>query len=119
MASEHKNRDGDYLCVFGLSVERGTRLMKGNKSKVPFSYNTELWFADYFWPFFSNYSYEEIAKLVLEVLIASEAPHTSSEDVPQELLDSFQKCCEERNLLDEQGCFVGPYKLVEFFCGKK
>ena len=118
VASEDKNRDGDYICVFGLSVERGTRLMKSNRARVPFSYNTELWFADYFWPFFSNYSYEEIAKLVLDVLIASEARHTSSEDVPQELLDSFQKCCEEKNLLDENYCFVDPYKLVEFFCGK-
>jgi hypothetical protein len=118
VASGDKNRDGGYICVFGLSVERGMRLMKGNRSKVPFSYNTELWFADYFWPFFSNYSYEEIAKLVLDVLIVSEARHTSSEDVPQELIDSFQKCCEEKNLLDANGCFVDPYKLVEFFCGK-
>jgi hypothetical protein len=118
VASGDKNRDGDYICIFGLSVERGMRLMKGNRARVPFSYNTELWFADYFWPFFSNYSYEEIAKLVLDVLIASEARHTSSEDVPQELLDSFQKCCEEKNLLDENGCFVDPYRLVEFFCGK-
>jgi hypothetical protein len=118
VASGDKNRDGDYICVFGLSVERGMRLMKGNRSKVPFSYNTELWFADYFWPFFSNYSYEEIAKLVLDVLIASEAPHTSSEDVPQELINSFQKCCEDKNLLDANGCFVEPYRLVEFFCGK-
>jgi len=118
VASGDKNRDGAYLCIFGLSVERGTRLIKGNKSHVPFSYNTELWFADYLWPFFSNYSYEEIAKLVLDVLIASKARHTSSKNVPQELLDSFQKCCEEKNLLDEKCCFVDPYKLVEFFCGK-
>jgi hypothetical protein len=118
VASGDKNRDGDYICVFGLSVERGMRLMKGNKSGVPFSYNTELWFADYFWPFFSNYSYEEIAKLVLDVLIASNARHASSEDVPQELLDSFRKCCEEKNLLDGNGCFIDPYSLVGFFCGK-
>jgi hypothetical protein len=118
VASGDKNRDGDYICVFGLSVERGMRLMKGNRAKVPYSYNTELWFADYFWPFFSNYSYEEIAKLVLDVLIASEAPHSSSEDIPQELINSFQKCCEEKNLLDANGCFDDPYRLVEFFCGK-
>lgn len=91
--------------------------MKRNKSATPFSYNTELWFADYFWPFFSNYSYEEIAMLVLDVLIESRAPHTSSEDIPQELLDSFKKCCEEKGLIDKNGCFVEPYTLVEFFCG--
>lgn len=118
VASGDKNRDGDYICVFGLSVERGMRSMKGNRSGVPFSYNTELWFADYFWPFFSNYSYEEIAKLVLDVLIASEARYTNIEDVPQELLDSFQKCCREKNLLDDNGSFVDPYRLVEFFCGE-
>ncbi len=117
VASGDKNRDGDYICVFGLSVERGNRLMKGNRSGVAFSYNTELWFADYFWPFFSNYSYEEIAMLVLDVLIASEARRRSSEDVPQELINSFQKCCEENNLLDEHKCFVDPHKLVTFFCG--
>ncbi len=119
VASGDKNRDGDYICIFGLSVERGLRLMKANKARVPFSYNTELWFADFFWPFFSNYSYEEIARLVLDVLIASETQHTSSEDVPQELLDSFRKCCEEKNLLDENECFVDPYRLVEFFCGNQ
>ena len=112
-----KNRDGDYICVFGLSVERGKRLMKGNRSGVPHSYNTELWFADYFWPFFSNYSYEEISTFVLDVLIQSEERRASFENVPQALLDSFQKCCEEKNLLDEKKCFVDPHKLVIFFCG--
>jgi hypothetical protein len=118
VASGDKNRDGDYICVFGLSVERGSRLMKGNKYGIAFSYNTELWFADYFWPFFSNYSYEYIAMLVLDVLIDSQARRSSSEDVPQELIESFEKSCEEHNLLDKNKCFVDPHKLVAFFCGK-
>jgi hypothetical protein len=119
VASSDKNRDGEYICVFGLSVERGTRLVKRNKLGAAFSSNTELWFADFFWPFFSNYTYEEIAKLVLDVLIATEKRHSSIEDIPKELLDSFEKCCKENNLLDEQGRFVDPYKLVEFFCSSR
>lgn len=114
-----KNRDGVYICVFGLSVERGKRLIKSNKAKVPYSYNTELWFADFFWPFFSNHSYEEIAKFVLDVLIESKTPYLVSEEIPQELLDSFGDCCKKYNLIDDHGCFVDPHKLVSFFCGNK
>jgi len=93
--------------------------MKGNRAKVPYSYNTELWFSDYFWPFFSNYSYEEIAVLVLDVLLESENPYLVSEEIPPELLDSFRKCCRENELLDDKDCFVDPHKLIKYFCGNK
>lgn len=119
VASGDKNRDGAYLCVFGLSVERGKRLIKGNRARVPYSYNTELWFADYFWPFFSNYSYEEIAELVLDVLIETKTPYLISEEIPQELLDSFEECCRKYNLLDDKSCFIDPHSLVSFFCGSR
>jgi hypothetical protein len=93
--------------------------MKGNKAKTPYSYNTELWFADYFWPFFSNYSYEEIASFVLDVLLESENPYITVEEIPQELLDSFGDCCKKHSLIDKNGCFVDPHKLVSYFCGDK
>lgn len=113
-----KNRDGDYICVFGMTMERGIRTIRHNqKTGNPYSINTELWFSDYFWPFFSNYSYEEIAKFVLEVLIALEEQKTSgAEEVPQELLDSFEECCREYDLLDKEGRFEDAFKLVELFC---
>ncbi len=112
-----KNRDGAYICVFGLSVERGKRLIKSNKEKTPYSYNTELWFADYFWPFFSNYSYEEIANLVLDVLIETKTPFLINEEIPKELIDSFGKCCKKYKIVDDKGYFIDPHKLVSFFCG--
>ncbi len=114
-----KNRDGDYICVFGISMERGQRTIRRNqKTGSPYSVNTELWFSNFFWPFFSNCSYEEIAKLVLEVLIATEKREYYAEDIPQELLDSFEECCRGAGLLDKEGRFNDAYKLVELFCRK-
>ncbi len=115
-----KNRVGDYICVFGISMERGQRTIRKNqKTGNAYSINTELWFSDFFWPFFSNYSYEDIAKLVLEVLITAQKQEISdSDDVPQELLDSFEECCRASGLLDKNGRFDNAYKLVELFCRK-
>ncbi len=120
-AKRDKNRDGEYLCVFGISMERGLRSIRRNqKTGNALSYNTELWFSDFFWPFFSNYSYVEIAKLVLEVLLAGKHLEVATNyGVPKELVDSFEDCCRQNNLLDKQGCFSDPVKLVELFCGKK
>lgn len=116
-----KNRDAYYLCVFGITIERGLRSMRRNqKTGMPYSVNTELWFSDFFWPFFSNYSYEDIVKAVLEILLAAPAPEPSKQlKIPQELLDSFEACCRESELLDEQGRFKDAFKLVELFCRKK
>jgi hypothetical protein len=114
-----KNRDGDYICVFGISMDRGQRtIRRSQKTGNAYSINTELWFSDFFWPFFSNYSYEEIAKLVLEVLIATEVQDFYTQDVPPELLDSFEECCRSATLLDGDGRFRDAYKLVELFCRK-
>jgi len=115
-----KNRDGDYLCVFGMTIERGLRNMRRNqKTGILYSVNTELWFSDFFWTFFSNHSYEAIVKAVLEVLLAMKAVESSKTvEIPQELLDSFEECCREYELLDKQGRFNSAFKLVELFCRK-
>lgn len=115
-----KNRDGDYICVFGISMERGQRtIRRSQKTGNAYSINTELWFSDFFWPFFSNYSYEEIAKLVLEVLITTQGQEFSDNgDIPKELLNSFEECCYDAGLLDKDGYFNDAYKLVELFCRK-
>lgn len=114
-----KNRAGDYICIFGISIEKGSRTIRRNqKTGSAYSINTELWFSDFFWPFFSNYSYEEIAKMVLEVLLSLPSSQFESDEIPQELLDSFKRCCKSANLLDNNGCFNDPFKLVELFCRK-
>lgn len=115
-----KNRDGDYLCVFGITMEHGLRSIRRNqKTGNAYSINTELWFSDFFWPFFSNYSYEEIAKLVLEVLLATRRLAIShANKVPQELVDSFENYCRRYDLLDDKGRFNDAFKLVELFCRK-
>jgi hypothetical protein len=119
-ASTDKNRVGDYICVFGITIEHGQRRIRGNqKNKNPYSPNTELWFSDFFWPFFSNYSYEEIATLVLDVLIASKGLNfREGNEVPEELLKSFEDSCRDFDLLDSKGYFNDAYKLVKLFCQK-
>ncbi|HQY92340.1 hypothetical protein [Caldilinea sp.] len=114
-----KNRTGPYMCVFGIAMERGTRLIrKQAKSGNPYSVNTEIWLSDYFWPFFANYTYEEIMKAVLDVLMES---YDSDElvtqvEAPPLLLDAFGEACRTHGLVDDSGVFADPYRLVEFFC---
>lgn len=118
-AISDKNRDGDYICVFGIAMEKGQRAIKARQgTKTPYSANTEVWYSDFFWPFFSTYSYDEIAKAVLDVLI--ENGHLSSLDVeiPDDLIESFGECCRRQHLLDENGNFNDAHRLVDLFCGK-
>ncbi len=121
VAKTDKNAIGPYCCVFGIAMDRGTRYIKREqKSKLPHSVNTEVWLSDYFWPFFSNYSYEEIMTLVLDVLISSyEAENLSTEiEIPDKLLDSFGEACARAGLIDDKGVFNDPYRLVHFFVNK-
>lgn len=121
VAKTDKNAIGPYCCVFGIAMDRGMRYIKREqKSKVPHSVNTEVWLSDYFWPFFANYSYEEIMTLVLDVLISSyEAENLSTEvEIPDALLDSFGAACAKAGLVDENGIFNDPYRLVHFFVNK-
>ncbi|MET0621405.1 MAG: hypothetical protein ABW250_00345 [Pyrinomonadaceae bacterium] len=72
VAKNDRNRPGAYCCVFGIAMDRGTRYIKREqKSRRAHSENTEVWLSDFFWPFFANYSYEEIMTLVLDVLISA------------------------------------------------
>ena len=80
--------------------------------------NTEIWFSDFFWPFFSNYSYDEIAKTVLDILISKNNLSSLDVIIPKELIDTFGEECKKYKLLDENGCFNDAYKLVDLFCGK-
>lgn len=114
-----KNRAGHYICVFGFTIGRGQRGIRKNKKGIPYSINTELWYADFFWPFFSNYAYEEIVKAVLKVLLEIKVENkTEAREIPQGLLDSFGTCCREYALLNEKGYFYDAFKLVELFCRK-
>lgn len=118
-AKSDKNRTGPYLCVFGIAMEHGTRsIRKQNANKNPYSVNTEIWLSDYFWPFFANYTYEEIMKAVLDVLMESYEMEvlTTQVEVPTLLLDAFGEACRKHGLVDDSGAFHDPYHLVEFFC---
>lgn len=120
-AQNDRNRIGPYFCVFGLAIDRGTRYIKQElRTKKPHSINTEVWHSDYFWPFFANYSYDEIMKAVLDVLIELSSPDKllTEVEVPEKLLESFGTCCWRANLIDDSGKFNDPYKLVRFFCEK-
>lgn len=119
VAKSDKNRTGSYCCVFGIAMERGMRYIKReHKTKKAHSVNTEIWLSDFFWPFFANYSYEEIMATVLEVLMGSYVPDKLSNqiDVPNKLLEAFGKSCKKAGLVDDFGKFYDPRKLVSFFC---
>jgi len=119
MAQGDKNRTGPYLCIFGIAMDKGKRKIRNEgKTGTPYSFNTEVWLSDYFWPFFSNCSYEDIIKTVLQVLMEDGGVSSLDINIPEELLTSFGKECENYGLLDEKGNFNDPEKLVDLFCGK-
>lgn len=122
-AIQDKNKTGPYCCIFGIAMDHGYRkIKKDQKSKRPHSINTEVWLSDYFWPFFTNYQYEEIMRLFLEVLIESEEKPEelpSEIEIPDLLLNSFGTECHEAGLLDELGNFNDPFALMTFFCARK
>jgi len=120
MAKADKNRTGPYICIFGIAMEKGTRSIKNeSKTKQPYSFNTELWLSDFFWPFFSNYAYEDVIKAVLDVLLEQEGDNNGLEvHIPDELIESFGTTCRDYELLDKDGKFNNAYKLVDLFCGK-
>lgn len=120
-AINDKNRKGPYCCVFGIAMDRGVRYIKIEKrTEKPHSFNTEVWLSDFFWPFFANHGYEEIMQAVLSVLIDEYTPEmlSSQIEIPDELLESFGESCKRAKLVDDNGYFHDPYRLVEFFCQK-
>ncbi len=119
MAMNDRNRVGPYCCVFGITMDRGQRYIKvEQRNGQPYSVNTEVWLSDFLWPFFANYSYKEIMTLVLDVLLDIQ----ESEDliaqiqVPDEVLEFFGAECRKAGLVNEDGHFDDPYKLIQFFC---
>lgn len=118
IAKGDKNRIGPYICIFGIAMEKGLRVIRRQqKTGEVYSSNTEIWLSDFFWPFFSNYSYEEIIKMVLNVLIDHNKKDDFEFEIPDEILESFGECCQRCNLIDENGIFNDAYKLVDLFCG--
>lgn len=119
MARLDKNKVGPYLCVFGIAMQKGIRYAKRqNETNTLYSVNTEVWKSDYFWPFFSNYSYQEIVHAVLEVLIEASQPDQLEGVIPEELLEAFGECCRKHYLIDSDGVFHDALGLVDFFVGK-
>ena len=119
MAQSDKNRTGPYLCVFGIAMDKGSRIIRNEgKTGMPYSFNTEIWLSDFFWQFFSNVSYEHIIKAVLEVLISENAFSSVNIDIPEDLITSFGSECKKYGVINSNGIFNDPHKLVDLFCGK-
>ena len=116
IAMTDKNKRGPYLCVFAFVMERGTRSIKRDKDGTLRSPNTELWSSDFFWPFFTNLSYEEIMQAVLDALLSDPTLEQITPEAPDELLDIFEEYCRAYDLLDDDGNFADAKKLVKFFC---
>lgn len=121
IANADRNRVGPYLCVFGLAMQKSSRarlIKKKGGSNQSYSVNTEVWYANYFWPFFANYTYEEIMKFVLDILMElkrGEAGEIKSA-IPDEVLLTFGNLCKEKRLINDDGIFDNPYNLLNFFC---
>jgi hypothetical protein len=116
VARTDKNRSGPYLCVFGIVMEKGQRTIKGSaKTKEYHSVNTEVWLSDFFWPFFANYSYPEIAKAVLQILMEKDQKPPEMV-IPDELVEAFGAECSRLHLLDQDGAFNDPVRLIDVFC---
>lgn len=122
VAKKDKNRQGPYICIFGIAMERGTRSKRKNsKTKMEYSINTELWLSDYFWPFLSNLSYEEIMLAVSDFLAEQGIEienRTIGIPAPKELIESFGDHCRQHGLIDDSGKFHDRQELVKFFCTK-
>lgn len=120
VASSDKNRKGPYICVFGIAMEKGTRTIRKNgKTGIPYSVNTEIWCSSYFWPFFSNWTYEEVSIAVLEVLMEMNYKSSINVGIPHEVIDYFGSLCRKNHLVDESGRFNEPKILLKLFCGGK
>ena len=118
VAKNDKNRVGSYICVFGVAMQKGIRKINTNQqTRENYSVNTEMWLSDYFWSFFSNYSYKEIVMHVLKVLIATQQPDDLEIEIPAEVILYFGDYCKANSLVDDNGNFNNAYALINFFCG--
>lgn len=118
--ADNRQQDGPYICVFGIAIDRGQRAIpKSSATKKAYSENTEIWLSDFFWPFFSSYSYTEIMTAMLEALIEAESNQEALPtqlQAPAQLLEAFGVHCAAAGLTDANGVFADPVKLVKFFC---
>ena len=119
LARTDKNLIGPYLCVFGIAMEHGLRSIKRQQSTgAPYSVNTEVWLSDYFWPFFTNYSYLEIISEVVRTLQevkGSQRLDVNTNPILNQLFESFKDSCNSCKLLDDDGQFKDSQLLAELF----
>ena len=118
VASTDKNRKAPFLCVFGIAMDKGKRVIKcQQRTGIPYSVNTEIWPSNFFWPFFLNYSYEEVILAVLEVLMEIGDKDEIGVEVPEALIESFGAECRKYSLLNESGVFCDAFALATLFVG--
>lgn len=119
VAHNDRNRIGPYLCVFGIAMEHGLRNIKNERrTNRPYSINTEIWLSDYFWPFFTNYTYLEIIKEVVHTLrevTGNQRLNSDTNPIPGHLIETFGERCTQFKLLDDNGRFGYPERLAELF----
>ena len=108
------------ICVFGIAIDKGQRQIRRiGKTKAPYSVNTEVWLSDFFWPFFANYTYAEIAKAVFEVLMETgrQGQQPLATLIPDELIDSFGDGMPRRAACStRRGGSMMRSRLIDVFC---
>ena len=117
VARTDRNRDGPYICVFGIAMEKGPRRIKVIGRTKPHTLSTQN-LSDFFWPFFANYSYEEIVSEVLHTLRRPARPTLRLQ--ASHCLKSCWKPLANvgrYSLLDSDGRFNDADRLVQLFCG--
>lgn len=119
VANTDKNRTGPYICIFGIAMDHGLRTIKNEqRTGEPYSTNTEVWLSDFFWPFFTNYSYMEVIQAVVATLESIDRKGIAKVDystIPETLLNSFGGTCKDFKLLDDNGNFNDAHRLAKLF----
>src|SRR4051812_43028447 len=74
LANHDPNKTGPYCCAFGIAMETGRRRIPGQRNGRPHSTNVEMWPSNFFWPFFTGFTFEEIMNSVYAVLKEQRIP---------------------------------------------
>lgn len=108
LALQDKNRIGAYCCIIALGIQT----MK-HRGRTTHSANIEYWPANFFWPFISGYTYEEIMNMVTARLSTIKKIDLK---VPVEIIEEFGELCAKNKIVNSQGNFDSKEAIIKWLC---
>ena len=117
LARHDRNRVGPYICIFGIAMDitRSERRIPKTKDGHTRSSNTEVWMSNFFWPFFTNYSYVEIMQFALKTIRKFSQNESMSDQDKEFFLQGFKQECNNASLLTPEGKFKDDTAILDFF----